>query len=352
MSPDLSARARRILYAVITEFIASGEAVGSRTLEKKYGLSLSAASIRNVLADLEEAGYLLQRHTSAGRVPTDKAFRFFVDALMELRPLAEGEQSEIAQRFDALGTGDEFLRGSGRILSELTGTAAVVVSTRPETRTLRQLHFIPTRPGELLAVLVMNDGTVENRFLSLPEPMSDGELSRIHNLLADVVEGRTLGEVRELCERRLADERTNAIAMRRRGFELGRLATAQIGRAEVRIEGQAKLFDHPELDVDRLKQLAVALSDQERLLELLENAQTTERAQVLLGNQAGVLGESGMSLVAAPYTDHGRVAGAIGVVGLVRMDYPTVVPVVAEAARAMSATIDRKTDEKPGKGGA
>ena len=337
----LSQRSRRILYAAITEFVETGEPVGSRTLAKKYGLELSAASIRNVLSDLEESGFLQQPHTSAGRVPTDKAFRFFIDALLQLRPLSMEDQLAIEQRFLNVGPGEELLRRSGQVLSELTGTA-VIVSPRSESRTLSQIRFIPTRPGELLAVMVLSDGTVENCFVPFDGPVTDSEIARVHELLADVIEGRTLGEVRDLCARRLSDDKMQFSVVRRRAFQLGMQAMDGAGKQEVLVEGQARLLDRPELaDVDRMKELVLALDDQELLLALLEKTATAERCSVLVGHEVGNLAGGSLSVVSAPYTDHGRLAGAIGVLGVVRMDYSTVVPVVAATAKAMSAAMDR-----------
>src|SRR4051794_34346261 len=158
---DLNYRARSILYAAVTEFISTGEPVGSRTLAKKYGLDLSPASIRNVLADLEEAGYLKQPHTSAGRIPTDRALRLFIDTLMELRALAPEEQAKLSARVTEIyAMANDPLREAGRYLSELSGAAAVVTAPKKELRTLSQLRFIPTKPGQLLAVLVFSDGSV------------------------------------------------------------------------------------------------------------------------------------------------------------------------------------------------
>src|SRR5258706_10382315 len=182
--PDLSQRARQILYACITEFVATGEPVGSRTLSKK-GIGLSPASIRNVLSDLEELGYLHQPHTSAGRVPTDKAFRLFIDAMMEVRQLTDAENAHILHRFAEIEPGPNFLRETGKLLSELAGTAAVVVSPRAETMTLKHLRFIRTIPGEVLAVAVMTDGTVQNRFLKAD--VTEDDLQKVHNLLDDVI---------------------------------------------------------------------------------------------------------------------------------------------------------------------
>jgi heat-inducible transcriptional repressor len=342
---DLPSRSRKILFAVVTEFIATGDPVGSRTLARKYGLDLSAASIRNVLADLEEAGYLKQPHTSAGRIPTDRALRLFIDTLVDLRALAPEEQAKLGKRFaEIYAVANDPLREAGRYLSELSGAAAIIAAPRKELRTLSQLRFIPTRPGQLLAVLVFSDGSVENRFLPLDLPIDDAELTRIHNLLADVIEGRSLGEVRDLFARRLADDRVTIDTLRRRAFELGALAMAgdTERRDEVRIEGQARLIDLPEYaDASRLKKLMHALEERQELLELLDKTLAAGSVTVYVGSEAGDLGGGELSLVVAPYADHGRVAGAVGVLGPTRMDYAKVMPLVDATANAMSEALGK-----------
>lgn len=346
-SGELSQRARKILYATITEFIASGEPVGSRTLAKRYGLDLSAASIRNVLADLEEGGYLHQPHTSAGRIPTDRALRFFIDTLMQLRALSGDEVRALQDRFQDVESRGELLRHSGEVLSEMTGTAAVVASARPEARTLRQLRFIPLRTNELLAVLVLSDDTVDNRFISLDQPLSESDLNRIHEMLGDAIDGRTLSQVRDLCASRLADERIAYHTLRRQAFELGRQAVEGAWRAEVLVAGQSRLLEHPELaSVERLRDLMRALDDRELLLHLLDRTVTSRRTSVLVGSEVGELVGGSLSVVAAPYLENGQVAGAIGVLGVVRMDYSRVVPVVSAAAKAMSDALERSAEPR------
>ncbi|HSN98198.1 MAG TPA: heat-inducible transcriptional repressor HrcA [Candidatus Nanopelagicales bacterium] len=337
---DLSHRTRKILLAAVTEFISTGLPVGSRTLARRYGLDLSAASIRNVLADLEEAGYLHQPHTSAGRIPTDRALRLFINTLMEVRAIPPEQQAEMGARFQEIfSRGGDPLRESGRYLSELSGAAAVIAAPSTAVRTLAQLRFIPTRPDQLLAVLVFADGTVENRFIPSDAAISEPELTRVHNLLADVIEGRTLGEVRDLFARRLADERVALDALRRRAFELGNLATADmVRRGEVVIEGQNRLIDLPEYaDVDRLKMLVKALEEREEIVDLLDRtlAAGTGAVAVFVGSEAGV-GGGQLSVVAASYTENGRVAGTVGVIGPTRMDYAKVMPLVDATAAAVS----------------
>lgn len=341
---DLPLRTRKILFAVVTEFISSGGPVGSRTLARKYGLDLSAASIRNVLSDLEEDGYLKQPHTSAGRIPTDQALRLFIDTLMEVRAISPEEQRKMGARFaEIYARAEDPLREAGRYLSELTGAAAVIAAPRKELRSLSQLRFIPTRPGQLLAVLVFKDGTVENRFVSVEAPIHEGELNRVHNLLADVIEGRTLGEVRDLFARRLAEDRVAVDALRRRAFELGSLAMPDLqSRDQVVIEGQARLIDLPEYtDVARLKKVVLALEEREELVGLLDRTLSAGSVTVFVGSEAGELGGGELSLVVAPYADHGRVAGTVGVLGPTRMDYAKVMPLVDATANALSEALSK-----------
>jgi heat-inducible transcriptional repressor len=339
---ELSQRAKQILYACITEFVASGEPVGSRTLSKK-GIELSPASIRNVLSDLEEMGYLHQPHTSAGRVPTDKAFRLFIDAMMDVRNLTDEENAQILHRFSEIEPGPNFLRETGRLLSDLAGTAAVVVSPRGELMTLKHLRFIRTLPGEVLAVLVMSNGTVQNRFLKAD--VQENELQKVHNLLDDVIEGRTLGDLRELFARRLQNDRVQNDATKKRAFELGTAAVAEAAEqgADVVIEGRAKLLGLPEFSGSGnagLKDVVNALDEAESIVRLLDATVAATGSAVVVGREAGDLAGGQLSIVGAAYRNQGRNAGSVGVIGPTRMDYPKVVPLVTATANAMTSLID------------
>lgn len=341
---QLSQRARSILLACVTEYIETGTPVGSRTLSKRYGLDLSAASIRNVLSDLEEAGLLYQPHTSAGRIPTDRAIRLFIDMLMELKTVSISDRQQLNARVaEIYASSHDPLADSGKLLSQLSGGAAVV-ARQTKARTLTQLRFITTRPNQLLAVLVFQDGTVENRFVNVEEPLVGGELEKVHNLLSDVIEGRTLGEVRELFARRLADDRLLYDKLRHRAFDLGHKAVSDVAdRSEMRIEGQQKLIELPEYgDVDRLKRLVVALDEREEILGLLDKTLASGAITVFIGSETGELGSGQLSLVMAPYTENGQPAGAVGVLGPTRMDYAKVVPLVDAAAAAVSDAVNAR----------
>jgi heat-inducible transcriptional repressor len=332
------------LYAVVTEFIASGEPVGSRLLTKKYGFSLSPATIRNVLADLEDEGYLAQPHTSAGRVPTELAFRLFVDALMQVQKLPEDDAGRISEWLSELKPDADIPRETGKLLSDLSGAPAVVLRSRAETRTLLKLRFIPTRPGEMLAVAVFVDGTVENRFIRVEMSISESELDRLHGMLEELAQGLTLAGLRDAVHESMSASRAELRALHELGYSLVRSASEGAVRvADVVIEGQTLLLDRPEFgSVERMRELLRALDDRERLVGMLDRALLVDRVQVFLGEETSAAVGYPVSVVATRYQERGEPGGAVGVIGPTRMDYPIVVPIVAAAAEAMSAAIARQ----------
>lgn len=345
---DLSPRERLILYAAVSEFVQTGEPVGSRTLSRR-GIDLSPATIRNVLADLESSGYLLQPHTSAGRVPTPRAFRLYIDALMEMRELSTDEHALIRRRFDGMEPGTTALRETGRLLSELTGTAAVVVAPRTDSMRVQHLRFIRTQPGEVLAVLVMADGTVQNRFLQVQ--VTEDELQRIHGLLDDLSEGRSLGDLRDLFARRKTSERAQVDALRRTAYELGEAAVSSAAQTQavVFVEGHAKLLQQPEFgNPEGIRQVMGALDDVDTLLRLLDAAVDARGTAVFLGrDDTGELGGGQLAMVSASYRRGNVMQGALGVIGPTRMDYPKVVPLVTATASAISQLYERERSKTP-----
>jgi len=342
---SLNPRARKILFAVVSEYISTGDPVGSRTLARRYGLELSAATIRNVLADLEEGAFLEQPHTSAGRVPTERAFRLFIDTLLQTNIVSPEMQASLDKRVQEIHalSGDP-MRDTGKMLSELSGTAAILSARRTSGRALTTLRFIPTKPRQVLAVLVFDDGSVENRFVELAGHIPESELMKIHNVLSDVVEGRSLAEVRDLIARRLDDERTEADQLRRKAFELGRQAIDGVDdKSQLIVEGQTRLLELPEYaDAGRLRQVLRALEERQDLVQLLDKTLEAGAAMVFVGSEKGESHDPLLSLVIAPFSEHGRAAGAVGVIGPTRMDYAKVMPLVDATAAAMSGAISRK----------
>jgi len=345
----LTRRAREVLYALLNEFIATGEPVGSRTLVKKYRFDLSPATIRNVLANLEDMGFLVQPHTSAGRVPTEKAFRLFIDALMKTRQLSATDAAKIAEWLRQQTSGDDLLRSTGRLLSDLTGNPAVVARRRAEARPLLKVRFIPTRPGEVLSVVIFRDGTVENRFIQLDAPFTTGELERLHQLLEDVTESQTLSQLRDHFVKASGALHDDSKPLTDRGLSLVSAALDQTERgSELVVEGQAKLLEHSDwAQGDQLKDLMHALEDRKRLATLLDRTLESKNVQVFMGGDIGVDSDAPMSLVAAPYRNQsGEPGGAVGVIGPTRMDYSMVVPLVGATADAVAAAIARAENRK------
>lgn len=293
------------------------------------------------MSDLEEAGYLTQPHASAGRVPTEAAFRLFIDALMRLRQLSAGDELKISGWFDELPRGTDLLRGAGRLLSDLTGAPAVLLRSRePKLTTVR---FIPTRPGELLGVIVYADGTVENRFVAVEPAPDNRHLERLHNMLAEVVEGRTLRDVRDHFARTITEHRDELASLRQIGVSLLNATVEARRPAEVIIEGQARLLEHIDpTNAARLRDLVRALEEREKLVHLLDRIIETRRVQVLLAGETEERVGCPVSLVAAPFGEEGRPSGALGIIGPMPMDYPTVVPLVRATALAMSAALGPK----------
>ncbi len=345
---SLSERASAVLYAVVSEFIASGEPVGSRTLSTRYGLELSPATIRNVLKDLEDEGYLTQPHTSAGRVPTDRAFRLFIDALMQLRRLPSENSERIRELFAQTSSGTERLREAGKLLNELSGVPAVVLQTRSEARSVQKIRFIPTSPAELLSVVVLDDGSVENRFFKLDAPLSTSDLERVHNLLDEVTSGRTLAELRQHLHELARRERQEIGLLGQLGEGLVESALRGVERSQdVIVEGRASLL-HARHDAGRLERLMAALEDRETLVRLLDRTLGTSRVQVFLGSESEHVAGSPLSMVAAAYRHEDRsAAGALGVLGPTRMDYPGLVPLVGAMAQAMSRALGYAGGEGP-----
>ena len=345
---ELTFRARRILYATITEYISSGEPVGSRRLSKHYGINLSPATIRNVLADLEDAGFLRQPHTSAGRVPTDQGFRVFVDALVQMREITQEDRQSVLSRLRSVQPGPDVLKEAGDVLSSLTGAAAVVTSPRPDQSLLSHLRFMPLRSASLLAVLITKNGAVLNLMVSLETPIEALELERINNLVAELLAAGScsLAQLRQRIASQMEGDRGMVAKLRESAAVVVGAAAEEQGPEEVLIEGQGRLFDRPEfLDAEKIRRFLRAFQDKERLVGLLGTAISAGGVQVRIGSEAKLDDVEDVSLISASYGQPGDATGTLAVIGPTRIDYAKVVPLVGFTAKVIGELLSGQLDE-------
>ncbi len=331
---DLSRRAQKILHAVVTEYLTVGDAVGSRTVTRRHDLGLSPATVRNVMADLEDLGLLEQRHSSAGRVPTASGLRFFIDSLLKVRGLTAREKEEIRERVIAPSP-DEVVQRASRLLSDLTQHAAVIIAPDPDQQRLSQIEFVPLRDGKLIVVLVTSDGRIENRLIL--DEVDPRRLERIHNYLNQLLLGMTIDEVRERVIRELGDDKNRYDEAISAALRLGHAVfVAQPDRsADVVISGQANLLDD-ELAKGRARELLKTLEDKETLVRLLDRTRRAEGLQVFLGAETAMTALASSSVVAVSYGPEDQPIGALAVIGPMRMNYGKVMSVVDVTAETVS----------------
>lgn len=342
MTVSLDERHRRILFAVVTEYITSGKPVGSRRIAKRYAINLSPATIRNVLADLEDAELLHQPHTSAGRVPTDAGFRRFVDAMAMAGDISEAHRTALIERVLQLRPGDDAIRETGQLLSRLTGTATIIAQPSVADALLEQLRFIRLSGDRTLAVLVTRSGGVENRVVTTELSIDEHTLERVNNYLRELVEGRTLRAVRDLLVAKLASERDQYDVLRKHAQEMVEATVAgQAEKTQVVIEGQGALFDRPEFgDAEKIRGYLSAFEEKQKLLELLEQTLLADGVQVFIGSETALDALRDISLISSPYRRGGSSVGSFGIVGPTRMDYRRYVPLVGFAANLLSDVLD------------
>ena len=338
----LARRRRALLLAVVQDFITTAEPVGSLHIASKYSLGVRAASVRSMMAELEEEGYLYQPHTSAGRVPTDRAFRYFVDNIVpNQRQIGFQERTRIQFHYSER-TGDpaEVMRNTSRLLALLTGQAAVVVAPRLESVVLERVNFVRVRPRHVLAIFVAVAGAIQNRLVETDQDHSQDELDRMSRYLNECLNGRTLEAARRWIEVALSEERARYDGFARAALSLGDAVISRPAPAEVYVEGNAKALEQPEFsDVNRLKELLRALEDKTALLNLLERSLKESGPMVSIGSENSDARLTDFSVVAAAYGGL-TTLGSVAVVGPVRMDYGRVIPLVDYTAKALSRVLE------------
>ena len=343
---QLGERAQQLLRTLIESYIRDGQPVGSRVLSRESGLQLSAATIRNVMADLEELGFVASPHTSAGRVPTDKGYRFFVDTLLQLRPLDESATAEIRRRFEASReSSTELIATVSQLLSSATQLAGVVTLPRTRQASVTQMEFVGLSENRVLVVLVFNDREVQNRIIQLERRYSADELKRASNYLNEQFRGRSVRQVRQELLRQLSEARAHmnqimldAIAVAQQVFEAG-----SDDKLEYVIKGETNLMGVAELtSVEKLRRLFEAFNEKRDFLHLLDQSLKAEGVQIFIGHESGYRILDDCSVVTAPYAEGDAVVGVLGVIGPTRMAYERVIPIVDMTAKLLGAALNSR----------
>jgi heat-inducible transcriptional repressor len=342
VSVDLSQRAGTLLRTLVALHIRDGQPVGSRTLREEAGLPVSPATIRNAMSELEELGFLRSPHTSAGRVPTARGYRFFVDTVMQVRedPTAEALRalkSELNPDRDAR----ELVQTASALLSSITSQAGLVTVPRPARQPLRQVEFLPLSGDRVLVILVLNQREVQNRIIHTRRVFSEEELREAAQQLNERFAGRELEVARDEIERELQAARSSLDDYLSDSLDLASRALADDETPQdYLIVGESRLLEgaSPE-ELDRVRELLAALERKQDLLHLLERCSSADGVKIFIGEEAGTEVFGDYSLVTAPYGDGARTLGVLGVIGPTRMAYDRVIPIVDVTSRMLSSAL-------------
>jgi heat-inducible transcriptional repressor len=340
MNSMLDKRAQILLKTLIERYIAEGQPVGSRTLSKYSGLDLSPATIRNVMADLEELGFIASPHTSAGRVPTPLGYRFFVDTLLVIKPL---ESNALHRLEDELHPDNpqRVIQAASQLLSQLTQFAGVVMTPRRRAVTFRHIEFLKLSEKRMLLIVVTPEGDVQNRILFTERDYTAAELHEAANYINQNYSGQSFEEVRVRLQGELRELRQDLITLMSTALDAGSRALTETG--DFVISGERNLFTVQDLsqDVTRLKQLLDLFERKSSLLQILDHSLRGQGVQIFIGGESGVAAPDEVAVVIKPYTVDGEVVGTVGVIGPTRMAYDRVIPIVDVTAKLLSSALSQ-----------
>ena len=339
---DIGEREQQIFRLLVQQYIDDGNPVGSRTLSKMPGVNVSAASVRNVMGDLEELGLLSAPHTSAGRVPTSDGFRLFVDTMLQVQPMVEEDVGDLRAKLTADQDETSLLKHATNYLSGFTNMAGVVTLPKRAATVFRQIEFLPLSEQRVLVILVVNEKNVQNRILTLDRDYKSDELQEIANYLNQKYAGRKLEELRDLVRTDLQKTRESMNQQMEQMIKMaGRVFDNEENEEDVIVAGQTNLMSFSELsNVESLRDLFEAFNQKRDMYHVLERCISAEGVQIFIGQESGYNVLDMCSLVTSPYEVDGEMVGILGVVGPTRMAYDRVVPVVDVTSKLLSAALN------------
>jgi heat-inducible transcriptional repressor len=341
MSDPLDRRAAELLKLLVERYIHDGQPVGSRTLSRAGGLDLSPATIRNVMSDLDELGFVVSPHTSAGRVPTARGYRYFVDQLLTPEQLGEIEQTRLTEALRGTRQPVDLVQTVSGLLSQLTAMAGVVTVPRRNLAVLRRIEFLPLSNNRVLAILVVNQHEVQNRVIHTDRPYGADELEQYANALNEHFSGRDLVGLRRALLDEAMDAQNRVNSVLKAAATMASQAMPEDPQGDYVLAGGANLLGFQELsDVGRLRGLFEVLDRKREILNLFDQCLDADGVQIFIGEESGYRVLDEVSVVTAPYYVDGRIAGRLGVIGPTRMAYSRIIPLVTQTARLLSAGLN------------
>ena len=338
---EISERARILLKTLVERHIRDGQPVGSRTLLEEAGLPVSAATIRNVMSDLEEKGYLHSPHTSAGRVPTAMGYRLFVDTLLQVRPLDDEALARMRAELNPDKSASDLVQTASALLSSITAQAGLVTVPRQEANQLRQVEFLPLSGDRVLVILVINEREVQNRIIHTQRAFTEAQLREAASMVNQRFAGQPLRLVKERILREMEDARSRIDSYLQASLDLASQALDQGQEGDdCVVVGESRLLDYatPE-EMLQLRGLFETFEKKKDLLHLLERCSRAQGIQIFIGEEAGYKVFGNYSVITAPYNDGDRILGVLGVIGPQRMAYERVIPIVDVTARMLSSAL-------------
>ena len=339
MNPMLDKRAQTLLKTLIERYIAEGQPVGSRTLSRHSGLELSPATIRNVMSDLEELGFIASPHTSAGRVPTPRGYRLFVDSLLTVRPLADADLSEIEGAIQP-DQPQRLISQASQLISQLTHFAGVVISPRRKEPRIRQIEFLNLSEKRILLIIVTESGDVQNRILFTQRAYSPSELTEAANYLNQNCAGLDFAQVKNRIHDELHQLRTNMTELMAAALDASGQAISETSTQYV-ISGERNLLEVADLssNMSRLRELFALFEQKTTLVQLLDVGNRADGVQIFIGGESGIAQLDECSVITASYEIGGQVVGSVGVIGPTRMAYERMIPIVDITAKLLSSAL-------------
>ncbi|HMK64710.1 MAG TPA: heat-inducible transcriptional repressor HrcA [Thermodesulfobacteriota bacterium] len=344
MAIVLNQRGRSVLNAIIRDYIETAEPVGSKTVAKKNDIRLSPATIRNIMADLEDIGLIAQPHISAGRVPTEEGLRFYVHSILELRPLAESEKRRIQNYLkESNQEVEELLKSTSRMLAVVTEQAAIVSRPKSSATIFKHIEFIRLRDHLVLTVLVTESGLVQNKILEIEDNLSQSEMDRLTHYLNELLSDLTLDQLKKRVLEEMKKDKDDFDALLAKALEISNKAFQEETIGEVYIEGRTNLMQYPEFSqIETLRKLFRAFEEKNILIRMLEKSISASGIQIFIGSETQINEMGGCSVITASYNKGKYPIGTLGVIGPTRMNYDRVIPIVDYTARVVSKILENK----------